>query len=86
VKSKVQVKNMVQVKNVQRVTVKKVLKALKESGHALSMFAIREEANTSFDSAKAAVEVLMSEGKVVELSTSNGLFYICSGNIGDSKC
>jgi hypothetical protein len=83
VKSKVQVKNMVQVKGVQKETVKKVFKAIKASGHALSLFAIREEANTNYDSAAAAVKVLVLEGKVVELSTSNGLFYLCSG---DSKC
>jgi len=70
------------IKKVRKNTLKKVLKVIKNSKHALSISSISYQLNTNYDSAAAAIKVLVAEGKVRKLSTSAGLFY-CSG---DAKC
>lgn len=63
-------------------TLEKVLKVIQKSKHPMSKWSIRKQANTSWDSINACLDILIERGQVKEIVTSNGTFY---NYVGDSN-
>jgi len=60
---------------VREITCDKVLGALKASEVALSANAIQEATGTNYASVMACLDLLVKQGKVKAVGTSNGVFY-----------
>ena len=66
---------MVAVNNPRDETVEKVRQALRKSMFPLSVWRLREIAQTNWDSVRAILDILIERGYVREIPTSNGTYF-----------